>query len=476
MSDDQLIGPVLFLDDLSSERLHLAALFLAPPGTGIPPIETDGGHHPVEPFAEFGGLGFYRARFSVSANHASDYRWSGETFQVASGFDGDLRLAYVSCNGQEKSDLERPRDQRNAMWQRLCDEHDRAPFSALLHGGDQIYADEITDGHLLTENWPDDVPADPDPAALADLEFHLAAQLVRRYRTLYAAGPYAYLSARIPSLAMWDDHDICDGWGSLDATTMGSAVGQCLFRTTRQATLLFQNGCTDGDLPGRFLDRHGGHLGWAVGGHGLRIIAPDLRSERTRTRVMGPAGWADFRATASPAPGQTFLMSSTPLLGPRLSLLETLMPVMPARIHKYEDDLRDQWQSHAHRTEWREMLQAATALARPENAGVTVLSGEIHLATRATLTAPDGVQVRQLVASGISHPPPPRGFARALGALAGLGSSPMKHHRIRIAPLPGRRRRYTAERNFMTLSRSAGTWQARWHLEESGTTDALPLS
>lgn len=476
MSDDHLIGPVLFLDDLSAEHLHLAALFVAPPGTHIPPVETDGAHHPVEPIAEFGGLGFYRARFPVPATRASAYRWSGETFQIASGFDGDLRLAYVSCNGQEKSDLERPQDQRNAMWQRLCEEHDRAPFSALLHGGDQIYADEITDGHPLIEHWPDRVPADPDPASLSGLEAHLAAQLARRYRTLYAAGSYAYLSARIPSLAMWDDHDICDGWGSLDAAATGSAVGQCLFRVTRQATLLFQNGCTDGDLPPRFMDRRGGHLGWAVGGHGVRIIAPDLRSERTRAQVMGPTGWTNFRAAATPEPGHTFLMSSTPLLGPRLSLLEALMPVMPARIHQYEDDLRDQWQSHAHRAEWREMLQTTAALARPDGAAVTVLSGEIHLATQATLTAPGGVRFHQLVASGISHPPPPRGFARALGALAGLGFSPLKHHRIRIAPLPGQRSRYTAERNFLTLTRSAGDWQAKWHLEDSGTSDGLPLS
>lgn len=476
MSESQIIGPLLLLDDLSEDHLHLAALFVAPPGCHLPEIHADGVQHPVEPFALFGGCEFHRARFSVPARRVSAYSWSGETFEIASSFTGDLRLAYVSCNGQEHGDLERPQDQRNAMWQRLRDEHDRAPFSLLLHGGDQIYADEITDGHPLTTNWPESIPADPDPASLAGLEAHLADGLVVRYCTLFGAEPYAGLAARVPSLSMWDDHDICDGWGSLGASVTGSAIGQSLFRMARQAALLFQHGCTEGDFPSRFLNGNGAHLGWAIRGHGLRIIAPDLRSERTRSRVMGPAGWADFRRAAPPEPGQIFLMLSTPLLGPRLSLLETAMPIMPARFQQYEDDLRDQWQSHAHRQEWCEMLEAAAALARTDGAAATVLSGEIHLATQATLTAPDGVTVHQLVASGISHPPPPRAFARALGALAGLGSSPLKDHRIRIMPLPGTPARYTAERNFLTLSRKSGVWQAVWHLEETGKTGELQLS
>ncbi|MCF6916433.1 hypothetical protein L4M18_29165, partial [Klebsiella pneumoniae] len=52
---------------------------------------------------------------------------------------------------------------------------------------------------------------------------------------------------------------------------------------------------------------------------------------------------------------RTMLLSSVPLLGPRLSLLETIMVAIPGMM-KYEDDLRDQWQSRAHRTEWRRIL------------------------------------------------------------------------------------------------------------------------
>lgn len=106
---------------------------------------------------------------------------------------------------------------------------------------------------------------------------------------------------------------------------------------------------------------------------------------------------------------------------------------------------------------------------------VTLLSGEIHLATRGELRGPHGM-LHQLVAPGVAHPAPPRGYARTLGALASLGESPIPAHPIRLHPLPGRRRIYTAERNYLLLSRDSSTWNARWETEDGGTSPALDIS
>ena len=247
-------------------------------------------------------------------------------------------------------------------------------------------------------------------------------------------------------------------------------MGQALFAVARQMYLLFQHGATDADVPALFADPAGRSLGWRRDLPGVTLFAPDLRSERHRQRVMGPAGWAAVEAM-QPAGRHVFMVSSVPLLGPRLSLLETLMMAVP-RMQHYEDDLRDQWQSHAHRDEWRRIL--GQVLRMRETAPVTVLSGEIHLATRAEM-GPDATLIRQLVASGISHRAPPKGYARALGLFAGLGEAPLPGHPIRIRPLPGHRHRYVAERNFLTLDRVAGRWQAVWHLEDSGQTPPLVL-
>lgn len=105
---------------------------------------------------------------------------------------------------------------------------------------------------------------------------------------------------------------------------------------------------------------------------------------------------------------------------------------------------------------------------------VTVVSGEIHLAGRAEMGGPAGT-VNQLVASGITHPAPGKAYANALGLLARFGEAPLADCPISILPLPGHAARYIAERNFLTLERRDGAWQAQWHLEGSGPTPPLAL-
>ncbi|MBU2957835.1 alkaline phosphatase D family protein [Paracoccus sp. 1_MG-2023] len=471
----QTLGPILLLDDLSDGRMHLSALFIAPLDEEPGPIDLPSG--PVAPIriADYDEAAIWRARFALPSDRSSTYGWGGFEFAVAGDLTGDLRLAYVSCNGEEVGDMDREGSERNAMWSRLRDEHHSAPFALLLHGGDQVYADEVTHGHPLSEDWPDSVPEAPDAAQLADLRHHLRQRFFARYAALYAAPELAWLSARVPSLMQWDDHDICDGWGSLRETRTRSEVGQVLFETATEAFLLFQQGCVAGDLPARFADPTGAHLGWSVTAGGLRILAPDLRGERDRHRIMGPGGWAMIETEAAkPATGHTMLMSSVPLLGPRMSLLETVMMAIPS-MQKYEDDLRDQWQSRAHRTEWRRILRVVRDMCRAGDHHVTALSGEIHLATRAVMGLGGGRELHQLVASGISHRAPPKGWARFLGMLSWLGEDPLPDHPIRIKPLPGQRHRYAAERNFLTLDRQGDRWSARWHLEESGTTPPLSI-
>jgi len=141
-------------------------------------------------------------------------------------------------------------------------------------------------------------------------------------------------------------------------------------------------------------------------------------------------------------------------------------------MQKYEDDLRDQWQSRAHRAEWLRMLSLCLDVL--DHAPVTVLSGEIHLATQARMRG-RGRDLIQLIASGIAHDAPPQGYDRALGLLARLGEAPLRGHPIRIAPLPGQTRRYVAERNYLTLTRRSGQWSAAWELEQSGLTPPLDL-
>ncbi|EBA14882.1 hypothetical protein RSK20926_16837 [Roseobacter sp. SK209-2-6] len=482
-----LFGPVLILNSVENERLSLSALFLSLKSESDPnapaPIETPDGSFSPSPIAEYSQHILWRACFPLPADRASYYQWNGTRYDITSDFgrgfgrdfNGDLRIAYVSCNGEEHGDLDRAGPERNKMWARLCKDHQKAPFSLILHGGDQVYADEVTDGHPLSQDWPEKLPRDPSQADQATLRQHLREGFLQRYLAIYRAPEFAWIAARVPSMMQWDDHDICDGWGSLRRSRTYSPTGQILFQVAHEAALLFQHGCGTKKLSDRFSDPDGGHLGWKVELPGLRILAPDLRSERTRREIMGELGWQMMEAEAAkPSPGRTLLMSSVPLLGPRLSLLEMAMVLTP-RMQKYEDDLRDQWQSRAHRGSWKRMLGLVKQIAAPKDQQITALSGEIHLATRGEMTLERGELLHQLVASGIAHRAPPRAWAKILGTLAALGESPLPGHPIRIRRIPGQIWRYAAERNYLVLHRRANEWSANWEFERSGTSPDLKL-
>lgn len=168
-------------------------------------------------------------------------------------------------------------------------------------------------------------------------------------------------------------------------------------------------------------------MGWTINTPSLRIIAPDLRGESTRRQIMGLGGWRMMNAEANrDAEGHTFLMSSVPLV----SILEVIMVAIPS-MQKYADDLR-------------------------EGHDITALSGEIHLATSATMDSGNGLELNQLVASGVAHRAPPEAWARMLGALSWLGENPLPKNPIRIAPLPGQSSPYTSERNYLLIEREGG--------------------
>ena len=295
-----------------------------------------------------------------------------------------------------------------------------------------------------------------------------------RYLHVFGQPEYLWLAARVPSLAMWDDHDIADGWGSYPDQALDAPIGRCIFAAARESFLLFQLAAAPGELPEFCPDRTGASLTWSVRLAGLQLVAPDLRSERRQTRVMGESGWRALKTALGEAEaGRVLLLSSVPAIGPRLSLLERVMYLTPWK-EEYQDDLNDQWQSIRHRDEWRRFLRDVVALLERGDVRVTFLSGEIHLATRGTIETATG-ELHQLVASGIAHPPPGRTPARFLGALANLSASPLPGRRMRLWPLPGREAIYTPERNYLVLTRSSGQWSAVWELENSGPTPPLPI-
>ncbi|MEM8569455.1 MAG: alkaline phosphatase D family protein [Pseudomonadota bacterium] len=466
-------GPFLYWRGHDAGRLHLNAI-LAITGSVAPYLRTSLTETWPEQIAQIAGHRVLRYTFDVPAEADTWYELDDERFEIAGDVSGDLRLVFVSCNGQEHGDLDRTVEDRNLMWHRLCDRHRERPFHLLLQGGDQLYADEIKEAHPLSAHWPTDIPERLEAEQICEVTQALREAFLHRYMEQMSQPGQAWISARVPSLSIWDDHDICDGWGSHKAWKLESDLGQAIFAAARECYLLFQYGIGPDEKPLGHDAAEGHSLTWSTNLPGLKILAPDLRSERRPSRVMGPDGWKAFEtAMSGEAPERVIVLSSVPALGPRLSILERLMEMTPW-MEKYEDDLRDQWQSYAHREEWQRFLKALMEVHDRPGTRVSVLSGEIHLATRGTMDTASG-PMHQLVASGISHPAPPLAWAVFLGWFARLGEAPLEGHPIRLRPLPGQRRIYAAERNYLILERNADIWTAAWDLEDSGLTEPLAI-
>lgn len=472
------LGPLLYLRGLREDRLSLVALAGVEDDAETPKLHNEAGEVEPHTLMQRDGLRILQYAFDLPARSDAWYELDGARYEVDAALDGDLRVAFVSCNGEEDEEEIANQDERNALWMRLSRQHREAPFQLLLQGGDQIYADGLAEAHPRVSTWRDDEhgrKAEKETSeGIEEVHETLRSAFLRHYMDALNQPDISWLMARVPSLAMWDDHDICDGWGSLPAAKLDSPVGRCLFETAREFFLLFQFGCApEQELPDFCLDREGGSLSWHIALPGLHLLAPDLRSERRPKRVMAENGWRHFqRALKSIEDGRVLLISTVPALGPRLSWLEAAMK-LTHKMEKYEDDLRDQWQSRSHRKEWRRFLEALAAVHRNPRTPITVLSGEIHLATRGSFDVPPA-PLHQLVASGIAHPAPPLTYARTLGALAKLGETPVPGHPIRLHPLPGKVPVYTAQRNYLILERHGETWRTWWELDE-GATPTLEL-
>ncbi len=459
-----VMGPVLFFRGAEAGAWRLSALVVdrAVP----PPLRTAAGTVDPVRLSAWRGATVYRYDFAVPADGPGPHAYSiGEgRWDVHTPAGGSLHLAYTACNGTEGDGAWGSGRERNERWLHLAAAHQRAPFHLLLQGGDQLYADALWRTPVFAQ-WRRR-PAGPHLSTPFTPDMDEAARdfYFESYCRLWAQPELAPVLASIPSLMMWDDHDIVDGWGSYDDDWQQSPVFRGLWSAAREHFALFQLAARPEALPAGFSDPAGRHFAWAFQAGRVGILAPDLRSERNRGRVMGEAGWKALETGLAGLSGchHVLFLSSVPLVNVQLDLLEWIFALVPGH-QEWQDDLIDQWPSLAHRDEWVRLLRRLLAFSAGQGVTVTSLSGEIHLGSLGLVT--DGMaEIHQLTSSGIVHPPPPahvvavleRIAARPLRAAAGLSA--------RLLPMPGLGRRFLRTRNWLEIEIAAdGALAATWH-------------
>lgn len=475
-------GPVLYFRGAEADAWRLAAVVGVAGDTAPGPLVFDDRQVAPERLTGRRGVTVWRYDFGLARGaepRATTYRIGDRAWPVTvPGADG-LRIAFCSCNGSEEGDFDRPETlpDRNAMWLDLHRAHRNRPFHLLLQGGDQLYADKVWEkaaplAALMRERRyrRQRAPFDRDMArAVGDFYFE-------RYALVWSQSGTAEMLASVPSLMMWDDHDIFDGWGSHPPQWQGSSIYQGVFRQAAEQYRLFQFGMRPGEAIAGLTTDRARHTGWCHRIGDIGIVAPDLRSTRLKRQVMETESWDEMEDCLDRLAGcrQLVFLSTVPLVNVDLRWLERIFAIWPGR-QKYQDDLRDQWQSYAHRAEWLRALTLLFDFAERNGATVLIVSGEIHMAAvgRARRGA---VSLWQFIASGIAHPPLPSLVLRVLGWLARRRGRPGAGIETEMLPFPGGDGIYCGARNWLALELGSGTVnEVRWHVEGAPEQGRLDL-
>jgi len=369
---------------------------------------------------------------------------------------------------------------KNALWFDMAEKHRNpsrlSPFHVLLMGGDQVYADSMWETVKLIKDWASKSRKQQVAARFtSSMQDKVEEFYFSLYRDRWSQLEPADMLASIPTVMMWDDHDIFDGWGSYPKELQNCDVYQGIYQVARRYFQAFQLQIPpDEPHPMSLLDHGSQNLSMGFDLQTMALLVLDMRSERTLDTVMRDESW---NAVEEWMQGQNYkkhlvIMASIPVVHPDFGLMESVLGFLPGQ-QELEDDLKDHWTSRTHKTERLRFIHRLLRFAREKNCRVTLISGDVHVGATGIIESkrvPDADRnsqvINQLTSSGIVHPAPP---GIALFFLEKTGDAVEEVDRdviARMLEFPGTRQRFISGRNWLGLEgdKKDRLW-ACWYLE-----------
>ncbi|MDF2366820.1 alkaline phosphatase D family protein [Sneathiella sp.] len=367
------------------------------------------------------------------------------------------KFAYGSCNGFSSLDLMHKTEDPYRLWQEMAEKHndeDETPFSLLLMGGDQLYADSIWTAVPELQKW-NAFPRKEKIARVANTTMRPQIDTFydKLYQTRWTDPHMSRMLASIPSVMMWDDHDIFDGWGSFPDDLLESKVFKYIFGTAKKYFEMFQ-------IRSRFntslLDNKAEHYAFALKFQGYNVLALDNRAERTLDRVMSEAQWDKvIEYLKKTTDGHLLVLSAVPVVYRDFSAIEKTFEITPWE-EELTDDLKDHWRSKNHEGERARLIHwlLENAKLRDTKSKTVILSGDVHIGCIGVIhDSKRQRKVHQVVSSGIVHPAPSRLQWIGIMTVTNDRTEYLDENRdIRISMLtPFASDQYIRQRNYVTL-------------------------
>lgn len=305
------------------------------------------------------------------------------------------------------------------IWEFLCETLLRHKDSVelVIAGGDQCYSDGVDTlniwknlnrlmrkdgGHLL-----------PDQESMLSWFRDI-------YRGYWGFESVQRIFENFPTYMIWDDHEICDGWGShylqtdngsgvrtmlpdLDEKGLeieeGRELIQRMFEAARQSYMEYQHSHNPPTAEGVFdySFRRNGCGFYVLDGRGQRDV------EREDYRILGHEQFERFSKWAdSLDPEETrfaFVVSAVPVLHTSTSIVQR------DRLAEYinlGDDLRDSWEHELHNVERKALMDVLFKIAK-KGIKVAILSGDVHISAVFSIENEEGCRIYQLTSSAITY-------------------------------------------------------------------------
>ncbi len=405
------------------------------------------------------------------------------TFHAPASADSP-RIAFVSCNGFSDPKLMKSVNDKNDRWKDLASFHAHDPYHILTMGGDQIYTDEMWNRVKSLQAWTD-LPLEQRITAPFTDQMHkdLDEFLCTIYITRWSQPEVSAMLSSIPTIMMWDDHDIFDGWGSYPEELHFSSVYQGIFKLAKRYFHTFQMQLAEKEVhPCAIPGQPTYHLGFSPVGN-IGILVLDLRSERQPavknaaprlpSQVVSPASWEKIYAWMDNQKKLKHLIviSTIPVAYLNLNVLERILSVVPGQ-QELEDDLRDHWRSTANSQERLRLIHRLLRFSAQNPTRITIVSGDVHVAAAAVIESTRECEsknvcvINQLISSGVVHPAPPSMVRYVLESIADKQEQIDRGITSNLLQLNTRGAHLIGARNWLAIEPDASNnlW-ANWHVE-----------
>jgi hypothetical protein len=495
------LGPVLLFDSATADQWNLRALFVFnAAGARLPTLTYHNGvasqtatavtllAQGAEVVCVY-DLSFKRSARTAGRRYAIAGGKAQKTF--VPGREESLHLGFASCAGfddwKNKTAMDEEGRDPWALWKEMLAAHKQKPFHLLIQGGDQIYIDQLWVAHdSPMDQWRRLSRSKQKKAkwmAGGSLDQQAREGLMSIYCSNWCREAMAAVMATVPSLMMWDDHDICDGWGSHPDEVQECHVMRGLFGVAREYFQVFQLGRKPdaGPLVDAIGPGANGHFSSlkVLGDVGLLVL--DLRSQRRRDRVLfDEAGWGQFfselsaRWPAATPPKHLLVVSSVPVIfisGP--SDLAGLHPWDP--VSDPQDDLIDHWSDYRHHTEREHLVRGLLQFSREKKVRVSIVSGDVHVGALGIITSErdedrnnPGRVITQLISSAIVNASPGGLVLWAAQQLSGKDQVIYRDVTGELVPFGDGVPRLIPIRNWLSVravESPPGGLAAQWHFE-----------